>query len=248
MSAKWIARLFTLLAAMALGVTFGSVASAKGTPAGEAGGGQSTPGVIVTAQNPGTSPQGSELRLTLTGHSEPSTVANPDCRPATATRPPPTLRCWGSLLLRVPADSAQAAGLVVTGFQEVHKVSVGETSCGDDQGGDCDGDEGAGGGCEGGGGCEEAANAVSPAGSEPVVAHVNGVAEVAVPGDTGLTAGEAVQVHITLYDFGTAQYQDQVLVQVRPKVDKMQNSVPWTYQSGEQTIQQVQVHYLGAGA
>lgn len=240
MSARWIARACALFGSSALVVAFAPVAAATGPPGGDTGGSQSTPGVVVTAQNPGTSP-GRDLRLTLTAHSEPGSVPNPDCRP-----PEPTLRCFGSLVLRVPADSAQAAGLAVTGFQEVHKVSVGETSCGDDHGGDCDGDETDGGsGCEEGGGCAVAATANNPAGAEAVVAHVNGIAVVAAPGATGLQVGEPVQVQITLYDNGTARYQDQVLVQVRPRVDRMQNSVPWTYQSQEQVIQQVRIHYLG---
>ncbi len=90
-------------------------------------GGQSTPGVTVTAQNPGTSALGSTLRITLTAHTDKSAVPDPSCRPQDAT-----LRCTASLVLAIPA----AGGLSVTGFQ-VHRVAVGTTSCGDDN---CGGD------------------------------------------------------------------------------------------------------------
>lgn len=240
------ARLGALLAAFFLALAFAPSAFARSGPGTDESGGQSTPGITITAQNPGTSPLGSPLRLTLTAHSERKAVPNPDCRPATATRPAPTLRCWGSLLLRVPSQSPVAGGLVVVGFQEVHKVAVGETSCGDDQGGDCDGDEG--GSCEEGG-CEGGAPTTAATlrtGFEAETAYVNGLATVVLPGRTTLQVGQVVQVHITLYDnSNVGQYQDQVLVQVRPK-GPMQDSIPWTYQSGLQTIQQVRIHYEGA--
>lgn len=101
----WAARSGVLLAALAVMIPFGSGAFAQG--------GHSTPGVAVTAQNPGTHP-GDSLRITLTAHTEKGTVENPDCRPQSAT-----LQCRGSLVLRIPG----AGVMSVSGFQ-VHRVAV----------------------------------------------------------------------------------------------------------------------------
>lgn len=60
--------------------------------------GQSMPGVTVTAQNPGTSAQGSDLRITLTAHSVATTQASLSCSPQDAG-----VRCPGDLMLRIPA-------------------------------------------------------------------------------------------------------------------------------------------------
>ncbi len=234
----WRAGLSALVAVLGIGFAFAPAALAQGGPGGDSGGGQSTPGVIVMALNPGTAP-GSDLRLTLVAHSARSTVPNPDCRPAAEGRPPPALRCWGTLVLQAP----DAGGLTVRGFLEVHKVAVGETSCGDDQGSDCDGDGGCQeGGCDSGGMAAAAGSAES---AEPVHAQVNGIATVINPGSTTMTAGQTVQVHITLYDNGTARYQDQVFVQVRPQ-GPQQNTIPWAYQAGPEAIQQVDIHYPGS--
>jgi hypothetical protein len=67
-------------------------------PAALATRGQATPGVTVTAQNPGTSAQGSDLRITLTAHSVATTQASPSCNPQDAG-----IRCPGDLMLRIPA-------------------------------------------------------------------------------------------------------------------------------------------------
>lgn len=228
MVGTWRPRLGALLGALALLTAFAPAAFAAqgaGGEGAEGSGGQSTPGVIVTANNPGTSAAGSDMHLTLTAHTEKSATASPDCRPAEGGRPGPTLRCWGTLVLSVPSED----GLTVTGFQEVHKVAIGETSCGDEESGGC--------------GDEAAAAASGPGAYDEDQAQVNGIAVVTDPGDTPMDAGMSVQVHITLYDNGAGQYQDEALVQVRPKGPD-QNSIPWAYES-EQPIQQVQIHFLG---
>ena len=219
----WIPRFGALFAAIALVVAF--------VPAAFAQSGQSTPGVIVTAENPGTSSRGSDLQISLTAHSELSTVPNPSCRPQDLT-----LRCNGSLFLRVP----ERGGMTVTHLQ-VHRVAVGDISCGDDEGGDC-GDEG--GGCEDGGSCEggDVAILAIPSREFPVQAQVNGVAVLTKPGDTGLPVGTPVQVKITLTDNGTAQYADLADVQVNQFVPGPVK--PLIYESGPQVIQQVQIHSL----
>ncbi len=91
---------------------------------GEGGGtgGATTPGLIVTAQNPGGPNRPSDLRITMTAHSELSTVADPSCRPQDTT-----IACWGSLVLRIPA----VGGMEMRGFQ-VHRVAL---VTGDGQGG-----------------------------------------------------------------------------------------------------------------
>lgn len=60
--------------------------------------GQATPGVTVTAQNPGTPAQGSDLRITLTAHSVATTQASPSGSPQDAG-----IRCPGDLMPRIPA-------------------------------------------------------------------------------------------------------------------------------------------------
>lgn len=175
-------------------------------------GGQSTPGVTVTAQNPGTSALGSTLRITLTAHTDKSAVPDPSCRPQDAT-----LRCTASLVLAIPG----AGGLSISGFQ-VHKIAVGSTSCGDDCGGE-----------------GMAVPAVSG-----VTATVHGIAILTDPGNTGMERGSTVQVFINLTDNGTAQYGDQAQILIRPFVEGP-NKPGWSYDSGWQTIQQVQIHALG---
>lgn len=196
-------------------VPFGALVVAIGLgPAALAAGGQSTPGITVTAQNPGTSARGSDLRITLTAHSEASSEANPSCRPQDAS-----IQCWGNLVLRIPAFG----DLTLSGLQ-VHRVAVGDTSCGGDEGGSC-GDMTA---------------ALKPGGPYPVVAEVNGLSVMTNPGDSHLPAGTQVQVKIALTDNGTAQYADTVDVQVNQFGPG--SSKPPIYDTGTQVIQQVQIH------
>lgn len=212
MMRKWAARFGVLLGALAVVIPFGPAAFAQG--------GLSTPGVTVTAQNPGT--HGDDgMRITLTAHAEQSTVPNPDCRPQVGT-----LRCWGSLVLRIP----DAGGMSVSDFQ-VHQVAVGDISCGD----------------EGSGGCEDdmAALAADPPGY-PVKAEVNGVAVLTDPGTLTyqgqqVPPGTKVQLKITLTDKGTAQYVDQVDVQVNLFVSGSPKPLLWDTRT--QTVQQVQIHF-----
>ena len=213
MISRWGARLAGLAAALAL---TGLAAPAALAQQDQGSGGQSTPGVTVTAQNPG---PGSVLRITLTAHTNQSAVTDPSCRPQDAT-----LNCTASLVLRDPA----ARGLSVTGFQ-VHMVAVGTTSCGG-EGENCGGEGG-----------DMTATATGP-----VNATVHGLATLTDPGSTGMTQGITVQVFIDLVDNGTAQYEDQVQVLIRPFVEGSVKP-PWVYDPGWQTIQQVQIHELGAG-
>ncbi|MHB1433204.1 MAG: hypothetical protein ACYCVZ_13920 [Streptosporangiaceae bacterium] len=167
-------------------MTAASAATAVPGAVSQDPGGQSTPGVTVTAQNPGTSALGSSMRITLTAHTDKSAVPDPSCRPQDAT-----LRCTASLVLAIPA----AGGLSVTGF-DVHRVAVGTTSCGDEN---CGGDA-----------------LTAAAAGVTVPATVRGVAVLVNPGATGLPSGSTVQVFIDLTDNGTAQYADQARVRVRP--------------------------------
>ncbi|HET9081003.1 MAG TPA: hypothetical protein VFO01_10885 [Trebonia sp.] len=208
MTRSWGARLGVPLAAVAVVV--------GGSQTALAAGGQTTPGVTVTAQNPGTSAQGSDLRITLTAHSEATTQASPSCRPQDAS-----IQCWGSLVLRIPAFG----DLTLSGLQ-VHRVAVGGTSCGGDEGGDS---------------CGDMAAALRPDGSYPVDAQVNGLSVLTSPGNSGLPAGTQVQVKIALTDNGTAQYADTVDVQVNQFAQGM--TKPLIYDTGPQTVQQVQIHY-----
>jgi hypothetical protein len=187
-------------------------------PAVWAAGGATTPGVTVSAQNPGEAGALSSLRLTLTAHSEASALESPSCRPQDAN-----LRCWGSLVLRIP----DFGGLALSGL-EVHRVAVGDTSCGgEEDDGDCGG--------------EMAIPAEQ--GVYPIEAQVNGLSTITDPGASGLPAGTQVQVKITLSDNGTAQYQDTVDVQVNQFVAGPVK--PLVYDTGQQTVQQVQIHEQG---
>jgi hypothetical protein len=180
-------------------------------PATAAGG--STPGVTVTATNPSETQLGSDMKLALTAHSEPSTVTDPSCRPEDTT-----LQCWGSLVLRLPKF-----GDVSVGEFQVHRVAVGDTTCGDM-----------------GGGCGDEAQPAL-ASSEPVDVQVNGVAFVKWSGNSGLAVGTKVQLKFTLTDNGRAPYADQVVVQMNRFVEGPDK--PLLYQSGLETIRQVQVQF-----
>lgn len=205
-------RLGVLLGVVSLAVMFAVPASAAG--------GHSTPGATVVAVNPGTSTSGSDLRITLTGHAERSTVVTPSCRPQDLS-----LDCWGSLVLRVP----DAGGLTVSHFV-VHRVAVGDISCEDDEDGDC--------------GDHEMSESAVGAGEEAVQAHVNGVALLRNPGNTGLPAGTKVQLKFTLTDAGPEPFGDHVDVQINEFVPGPVK--PLLYSSGPETIQQVQIHLRAA--
>ncbi len=144
-------------------------------------GGRSTPGFVVTAQNPGTSSAASSIRLSLMARIEPSTVANPSCRPKDLN-----LQCSGTLSLLIPG----AGGFAVNNL-ELHRLAVGDTGCG----GDC--------------GDAEAAT-TPPASPQAVRAQVNGLATVTSPGTLDIAVGAQVQLHMTLTDNGTAPYVDQI--------------------------------------
>ncbi|MGE5289201.1 MAG: hypothetical protein ACM3ML_18800 [Micromonosporaceae bacterium] len=217
MTRKWSARAGVLIAALTLAAGLG--------PAAWAAGGQSTPGVTVTAQNPGAAGTPSQLRLTLTAHSEASTVANPSCRPQDRN-----LACWGDLVLRVP----EIGGLTLKGL-EVHRIAVGDITCG---GGEDEGD------CGG-----EMTAATTPDNSPPVQAQVNGTSTITNPGDaicpvtgTICPAGTKVQVLMTLTDNGAAQYGDTITIDVNQFVPGPNKPTIWET-SAPQTIQQVQIHY-----
>lgn len=186
-------------------------------PAGAAG--ESTPAVTVKAMNPASSKLGSDLELMLTAHTEPSTLPNPSCRPQDMT-----LECWGSLVLRIP----QYGDLAVGGF-EVHRVAIGDISCGGHDGGEDDG-------------CGDHETVMALVTGEPVRAQVNGVARVMWPGNTGLSVGTKVQVQFTFTDNGARQYGDQVTFEVREFVEGADK--PLLYTSGTETIKQVQIHYV----
>ena len=203
-----------LAAASALGLSFSFA------PAASAQGGLSTPGLTVTAVNPGTSDRGSSLQIALTAHTEKSSVSDPSCRPEDQT-----LRCWGSLVLRVPNEG----GFSVTGFQ-LHRVAVGDISCGDEGGSEGCGDESVG----------------AATGEQPLQAQVNGVAFVTNPGslaNEGISVGTEVQLKMTLTDYGGAPYEDAIDLVVnafQPGSNK-----PQLFDTGEQTVQQVQIHSEG---
>lgn len=205
---KW---LVAVLAAIPLVATLAAPVSAAG--------GESTPGVTVTAVNPTGAKDGSDLAITLTAQTEASTVPNPSCRPQDGT-----LQCWGSLVLRIP----KYGDLMVGDFQ-VHRVAVGDIACG--------------GGDDGCGDHEMGATALAVA--SPLKAQVNGVGVVKWSGNTGLAVGTIVQVKLTLTDNGKAKYQDHVVVQVNLFVSGP--TKPLLYQSGPETIQQVQIHFADDG-
>lgn len=183
------------------------------TPAAAAG--DSTPGVTVTAINPAGARLGSDLQLALTAHTEWSSSPDASCRPQDMT-----LECWGSLMLRLP----RFGDLAVGGF-EVHRVAVGDISCGDM------GDDG----------CADGQVQATPATGGPVQAQVNGVAFVKWPGNTGLVVGAKLQIKLTLTDNGVASYGDEVVVQINRFVEG--SNKPLLYQSGVETVKQVQIHY-----
>lgn len=183
----------------------------------QAAGGQTTPRVTVKAQNPGTSASGSDLRITLTAHSDAGTVTSPSCRPQDAN-----ILCWGDLVVRIP----DFGGLTLKGLQ-VHRVAVGDTSCGDGDEGD---DE-----CSGGD-----MTAALASGTEPLKLQVNGLSTMTVPGDSGLPANTQVQVKVTMTDYGPGQYRDTVDVQLNRFAPGMIK--PLIYATGSQVIQQVDVH------
>jgi hypothetical protein len=181
--------------------------------------GASTPGVTVTATNPAGPKEGSDLKLSLTAHTDPSTVTDPSCRPQDKT-----LECSGSLVLRIPALGDLAVGDFV-----VHRLAVGDIACGD-EGGEEDG-------CG-----DHAMSVTTPVVPEPVLVQVNGVGVVKWPGNTGLTVGTKLQLKFTLTDNGRAKYQDSVVVEVRLFVEG--SDKPLLYRSPLETIQQVQIHYV----
>jgi hypothetical protein len=186
-----------------------------------AAGGESTPGVTVTAVNPEGSTVGSDLTIVLTAQTEASSVPNPSCRPQDVN-----LACWGSLVLRIPKY-----GDVMIGELEVHRVAVGDIACGGDDGDDGCGDH------------EMAATALAV--TTPLKAQVNGLGVVKWSGNTGLPVGTRVQLKITLTDNGKAKYRDTVVVQVN--LFQQGPVKPLLYQSGPETIQQVQIHFAGDG-
>ncbi len=205
--ASYGARLLALLAVVPLAVTLAGPASAAG---------ESTPGVTVTAVNPPGSRVGSDLSLSLTAHTEAGGVASSSCGPGDGT-----LKCWGSLMLRIPRY-----GDLGVGAFEVHRVAVGDISCGD----------------EGDDGCGDPAVAAAAGTGGPVPVQVNGVGFVKWPGNTGLPVGTKLQLKFTLTDNGTAAYEDQVVVQVNRFVEGP--AKPLLYRSGPETIKQVQIHDL----
>lgn len=187
--------------------------------------GESTPAVTVTAVNPTNAKHGSDIDLMLTAHTESSSSADPSCRPQDMT-----LECWGSLVLRLPRYGDLALG----GF-EVHRVAVGDISCGGHDGGEDDG-------CDG---HETTMTTAQTAGAvdEPVRAQVNGVARVKWPGSTGLPVGTQLQVQFTFTDNGSRQFGDQVVFDVNEFVDGPDK--PLLYRSGVEMIKQVQIRYGG---
>lgn len=186
--------------------------------------GESTPAVTVTAVNPASAKLGSDLDLTLTAHTGPSTAEDPSCRPQDMT-----LECWGSLVLRIP----KFGDLALSSF-EVHRVAVGDISCGGHDGGEDDG-------------CGDHETSVTAlVAGEPVRAQVNGVARVAWPGNTGLPVGTKVQVQFTFTDNGPRQYGDQVVFAVNLFVEGPDK--PLLYRSGIETIKQVQIHHVDDGS
>ncbi len=201
-------RLVALLAVVPLAAAF--------APPAYAAQGESTPGVTVIASNPGVRSDTSDLGIALTAHTETSTLDSPSCRPEDLT-----LRCWGSLTLRVPE-----LGMRVTQLQ-VHRVVVGDIACGED------------GGCADG----EGDGIVPTAAGEPLQAQVNGLAVLQAPGNSGYSAGTQVQVKITLTDNGSAPYADQAEVTINAFISD--DDKPQIYHSPPAPVQQVQIHYVG---
>ena len=201
----------------ALAVLASATLSAVVIAAPVAAAGDSTPGVNIKAMNPAVSRLGSDLELSLTAHSELSTVTDPSCRPQDAT-----IECWGSLMMRIPSF-----GDLAVGDFDVHRVAVGDISCGDEGGHDDCGDHDAG---------------ISTESAEPLRAQVNGVAFVKWPGNTGLAVGTKLQVKLTFTDNGSAPYVDVVVVQVNLFVEGP--TKPLLYLSQPETIRQVQIRVV----
>ena len=179
-----------------------------------------TASVIVTAQNPGTSSRGSEIRISLTAQAPRAPWRT---RPADRRTPPSTVGLAG---LRIPESFAGIGGLAVTGFEE-HRIAVGDISCDDS--------------CE-----EDAATALATrVPGQASQAQVNSRAVVTDPGSTGLQIGATVQMKITLTDNGQAQYQDEIAIEGNSFVPG--SNKPLLGATGPQTIQQVQIHHLGNG-
>ncbi len=216
--ARWLGtRLGVFLTALALGVTTAG-ATANAAPAEPSG--HSTPGVTVVAVNPA-SAAAQSFRLALTAHTErTNSVSDPSCRPQDLT-----LHCWGSLSLQVPARG----GLLLTRF-EVHRVAVGD-------GGGCGGHDD--------GGCEDDHGDLRTSAASSVKAHVNGVATLTDPGDTGLPAGSLAQVKITLTDNGAAPNADLAEIEIREFTPGPVK--PLLYESGPHVVQQVQVRVRDGG-
>lgn len=196
----------------AAGVLLGALALTAGLgPAALAADGGSTPGVTVTVLNPGAHHGATSMRIVLVAHSQNSAAANPSCRPQDAN-----IRCWGELVLDVPADG----GLTLSGLH-VHRVAIGDTSCG--------------------GACgDEVTQALRRSPSYPVDIQVNGLSTIIRPGRSGLPTGTQVQVKISITDNGPGQYRSTADVQVNRYVDGA--SKPLIYDSGSQAIQQVLLH------
>lgn len=176
--------------------------------------GASTPGATVSAVNPAAAMSGGQLHIALNAHAESGAVDNPSCRPQDTT-----LDCWGNLVLRIP----DAGGLSVSGF-EVHRVAVGDDSCGDEH------DDG----------CGDHETSTTAVGVRlPVHAVVNGVAVLRNPGSTGEPRGSIVQVKIQLTDNSDTLNSDQIDVQINKFVPG--HVKPELYRSGPETIQQVRI-------
>jgi hypothetical protein len=178
--------------------------------------GTSTPGTTVTAVNPAAAMSEGGMQILLNAHAEKSIAENPSCRPQDST-----LDCWGTLVLRIP----DAGGLSLSRF-EVHRVAVGDVSCGDEHEDGCAG--------------HETTMSSTMGVEQPVKAVVNGVAVLRDPGDTGEPRGSTVQVKMHLTDNGNALHADQIDVQINQFVDG--HDKPEIYRSGPQMIQQVQIH------
>lgn len=212
---RLIAYLGAVTAALAL--------AAPSAPAAAAQGGASTPAVTVTAENSGGANQPSTVKIALTAHAEKSSAADTSCRPED-----PALRCWGSLVLRLP----DAGGFSVSSFT-LHRVAVGSTSCGDT------GDEG---------GCGDVALAAAVLG-QPTEAQVNGIATVSDPGSLqarGVSPGSVVQLKMTLTDNGTAPFADTVQIVVNAFTAGMDK--PQLLDTGVQRVQHVLIHFEGQQA
>lgn len=214
MAATACARLGSLLAALALAATFAPAAAGQG--------GASVPGAVVTAVNPGTSGHGGDFFLSLTAHSAKSSTSAPSCRPQDAT-----LRCFGSMVLRIAIP--EVGGEVTFSGLVVHRVAVGDTSCG---------------GCEGDEATEVAASPAVPTQDESDEAAVNGLSTV-TQGTSQLPTGTTVQVKMLLVDNGSAPYSGEADVAINEFTAG--SSKPEIVDTGEVPIEHVRIHLLGTG-